>query len=196
MLEVLLKLKRYEFELNLNKCQFFRRKIEYLGYVVSENGITLRERHTKAISGFPQPRNVHEVQRFLGLTGYFRKFIANYAGLAKPLYSLFKKNANFDFSEKCVRAFNELIAYPVLRLYNLTVKTQLHTDANASRIGAILVQKQGNGSWVPIVYYSQAETNNHSYELKMLAIVKSVERFHIYLYGLEFMIITYCNALV
>ncbi|CAL1683818.1 unnamed protein product [Lasius platythorax] len=95
---------------------------------------------------------------------------------------------------------NELIQYPVLRLYDPTALTELHTDASAKGLGAILLQKQKDNNLAPIAYYSQAtnkaESNYHSFEFEMLAIVKAIERFHTYLYGLNFSIVTDCNALV
>lgn len=202
--EVLEILKKYSFEINLDKCQFLRKRVEYLGYTISEQGITLSERHTEAIRKFPQPKSVHELQSFLGLTNYFRKFIKGYATLARPMYNLLKKSATFDFDSNCVNAFkklkSELIAYPVLRLYNPKAETELHTDASALGIAGILMQKQGTGVWAPVAYFSQAtneaEKKYHSFELEMLAIVKAIERFHMYLYGLEFTVITDCNALV
>ncbi|KMQ88260.1 retrovirus-like pol polyprotein [Lasius niger] len=86
--KVLLLLKQYKFEINVNKCLFLKKEFEYLGYTLSPLGITLNVRHTKAISNFPRPKRVVEVQRFLGLTNYFRKFIKDYAKLAKPLQVL------------------------------------------------------------------------------------------------------------
>lgn len=197
-------LKRYELELNYDKCQFLRRTVQYLGYIISEEGITLSSHHTEAVRNFPKPKNMVEVQRFLGLTSYFRKFIKNFADRARPLYNLLKKDSNFNFDESCDKAFEllkvELTAYPVLRIYNPKAETELHTDASALGLAAILLQRQKSGSLAPVAYFSQstnsAESRYHSFELEMLAIVKAVERFHIYLYGLEFTVITDCNALV
>lgn len=85
-----------------------------------------------------------------------------------------------------------------MRLYDPSLETELHTDASAAGVGDILLQKQKSGQWAPVAYFSKstnkAETNYHSYELEMLAIVRAVERFHIYLYGLEFTAVTDCNA--
>ncbi|KMQ85893.1 retrovirus-like pol polyprotein [Lasius niger] len=90
--------------------------------------------------------------------------------------------------------------HPVLRLYKPTAPTELHTDASSQGLGAILLQKQSDAKWAPVAFYSQAtnkaEANYHSFELEMLAIVRAVERFHIYLYGITFTIVTDCNALV
>jgi len=201
---VLKTIKAYDLELNFNKCQFLKRKIEYLGYVLQNNSVQISAKHTEAISKFPQPRNVTEVQRFLGLTNYFRRFIRDYSIVAKPLYNLLKKSTSFAFDEDCVCAFNllksHLTSFPTLRIFNPEAETQLHTDASASGLGAILLQQQSNGNWSPIAYFSQitnqAESRYHSFELEMLVIVRAIERFHIYLYGLQFTVVTDCNALV
>lgn len=88
----------------------------------------------------------------------------------------------------------------MLRVYNPHAVTEIHTDASSIAIAGILLQKQQSSCWAPIAYYSQctnkAEKNYHSFELEMLAIVKTIERFHIYLYGLDFTVVTDCNAVV
>lgn len=93
----------------------------------------------------------------------------------------------------------ELASAPILALYDHAADTELHTDACSKGLGAILLQKQKNGTWLPVAYYSQAtnqaETRYHSFELEMLAIVRAVERFHLYLYGKDFTVVTDCNAL-
>jgi len=202
--ETLVLLKRYGFEVNYKKCLFLKTKIEFLGYVISHNEATLSPRHTEAINKFKQPTNVHEVQRFLGLTNYFRKFIKDFSLKAKPLHNLLRKDVIFCFNQNCIDSFNllknELVTYPVLALYDPSAETELHTDACSQGLGGVLLQKQTTGLWSVIAYFSQttnsAESKYHSYELEMLAIVRAVQRFHLYLYGLNFTIVTDCNALV
>jgi len=202
--EVMLTLKQYGFELNIKKCQFLRNSVEFLGYIISPGKITLSTRHVKAIEEFKQPSNIHEVQRFLGLASYFRRFIENFALKAQPLYRLLRKSVTYDFDHDCVQAFanlkKELMAYTLLRLFDPTSETELHTDACAQGLGAILLQKQSDKSWSPVAYYShpnsETEKKYHSFELEMLAVVRAVERFHIYLYGMHFRVVTDCNALV
>lgn len=106
--ETLTILKKYGFELNHNKCHFLRKSIEFLGYILSKEGITLSPRHTQAIEDYKTPTNIKGVQRFLGFLGYFRKFIKDFAFKAKPLYNLLKKNVKFDFDNKCLESFNLL----------------------------------------------------------------------------------------
>lgn len=174
----------------IKKCQFLKKEIKYLGYTLSGEGVTISARHTEAIKIFPQPTNAHEVQRFLGLASYFRKFIKNFALTTKPLYNLLKRSEKFIFDVNCKEAFEtlkeKLTSYPVLRLHNPQAEIELHTDASAQDLVAILMQKQNTGQWIPVSYYSQstnrAEKNYHSFELEMLSIVRTVERFHIYLY--------------
>lgn len=94
----------------------------------------------------------------------------------------------------------ELTSAPILALYNPVAETELYTDASSAGLGAMLLQKQRNGQWEVVAYFSQAtnqaESRYHSFELEMLAIVRAVERFHFYLYGLSFTIVTDCSALV
>lgn len=117
--------------------------IEYLGYILSPSGITISQRHTDVIKNFPLPKKTIQIQRFLGLTNYFRKFIKNYALKAKPLQNLLYKSTKFDFNANCIIAFNtlkqDLISFPILRLYNPFAETELHTDANAIALAGILL---------------------------------------------------------
>jgi len=154
--EVLITLKRYKFELNYEKCQFLRKTIEFLRYIVSEKGITLSARHTETVREFRQPRNVLEVQRFLELAGYFRKFIKNFTEKARPLQNLVKKNVAFILYDKYRESFQllkrELISSLILALYNPAADTELHTDASSSGLGAVLLQKQPNGLCAVVAY--------------------------------------------
>lgn len=87
----------------------------------------------------------------MGLTNYFRKFIENYISKASPLQNLLWKSSEFVFEEKCVQSFEllkkELTSSPVLYLYNPSFETEVHTDASALAVAAILLQKQSSGQW-------------------------------------------------
>jgi len=163
---ILARLKKYRFNLNYDKCQFLKRKTEFLGYIISVEGITLSSRHTEAIKNYKQPANATEVQRFLGLIGYFRKFIKDFAIKAKPLYNLLRKNASFKFDVECVRAYDtlkkELTSEPVLSLYNPAAEIELPTDACASGIGTMFLQRQNHGTWTVVAYFSQSTNQAES----------------------------------
>lgn len=190
-------------ELCLDKCVFLMTDIIYLGYSFNEHGIFPSKEHIEAVMEYPVPKNTKEVQSFVGLVSYFRKFIANFSIIAKPLYDLLKKSAVFVFGTVELRAFenlkNKLISAPVLCIYNPNAETQLHYDASSLGFGSALLQKQPDGKFHPIAYYSKraspAESKYHSFEMECLCIIYSLKRFHVYLYGIPFTIVTDCNSL-
>lgn len=188
--------------LNWQKCKFLQTKIEYLGHVVTDGTIEPSECKTKAVIKFPVPKCVKDIQSFLGLTGYFRKFICRYSIIARPLTNLLRSNVEFRFGKDEEQAFQNLkfalSNKPVLKLYKIGVETELHTDASKFGYGAILLQKGSDDVFDPTYYASgkttPAEEKYTSYELEVLAIVKSLKKFRVYLLGIHFKIITDCKA--
>ncbi|XP_033318399.1 uncharacterized protein K02A2.6-like [Bombus bifarius] len=181
---------QYGLIINWGKCRFLQQEIEYLGYIVSKNTIRPSTHKTRAVANFPKPTSVKKVQSFLGLTGYFRKFIRGYAKIAKPLTDLLKKEVKFQFGDREVEAFEilktALVNEPVLKLYRMGAETELHTDASAEGYGAILMQLDlDDGKFHPVYFASgkttPAEAKYTSYELEVLAIVKALNKFRIYL---------------
>lgn len=197
-------LSTYRLKLNLKKCQFCYTEIEYLGYLVDSQGIRPSERHTENIRGYPLPRSAREVQSCLGLFPHFRRFVPNFSRIAKPLLDLVRKDVPFRMTEECIRAFNglrdKLAMAPVLAIYSPQRETELHCDASALGYGGVLMQPQDDGKLHPIAYFSkrtsEAESKLHSFVLETLAIIYSLRRFHVYLHGLKFCIVTDCNSLV
>lgn len=189
-------------ELNFKKCQFLKEKIEFLGYVIQ--GGTIKPSPTKvvAVQRFPLPRTVKQVQSFLGLTGYFRKFIAQYSRVAKPLNDLLKDKVEFKVGPEQVEAFfrlkDALAREPVLHLFKQGAKLELHTDASSQGLGAVLLQQTDDGSFHPIHYWSKKTTPQQesysSYELEVLAIIEALKKFRNYLLGSKFTIVTDCAA--
>ena len=113
-----------------NKCFFACKEVEFLGHVISEDGIRPDVRKTDIVKSYPAPRNPKELKAFLGITGYYRRFIKDYAKLASPLYKLLKKNANFLWCEKCEEAFEKLkeclITRPILAYPNFELPFTLY----------------------------------------------------------------------
>lgn len=201
--EVLRLLKEGGLTLKLSKCKFFYEKIDYLGFEISSSGIRPGSLKTDAVSKFPEPKNQHDVRRFLGLASFFRRFIKDFAILARPLTALLKKDAKWLWGHDEQQSFqslkNCLIKRPVLALYNPDAETELHTDASKLGVAGILLQKNSNNLLQPIAYYSR-QTNSeeqklHSFELETLAVVSSLNKFRVYLLGIQFKIYTDCNAL-
>lgn len=185
-------LKEAGLTVRIEKCRFFMRRIDYLGFVISERGIEPGKVKILAVKNFPVPKSVKNVRELIDLTSYFRRFIKNYAVMARPLTDLLSKNVKFVWSKKQQKALDEmkkaLSSEPVLAIYNPEAHTELHTDASSKGIGAMIAQRQEDGKIHPISYYSrktsQDEEKYHSYELEALAIVCFLERFRVYLIGI------------
>lgn len=189
--------------INWRKCQFLQERVEFLGHVIENGHVSPSERKTEAVRKFPKPSSVKQVQSFLGLSGYFRKFIPRYSTIARPLIDLLKANSKFEFGEKERESFTRLQEIlcnsPILSLYTIGAETELHTDASMHGYGAILLQRGRSDNAMHPVYYSSdkttpAEERYTSYELEVLAIVKALKKFRIYLLGIPFKIVTDCRA--
>ncbi|XP_061395568.1 uncharacterized protein LOC133331186 [Musca vetustissima] len=199
------KLGEYGLTLRLDKCSFLQREICYLGHIVNGDGIKPGEQKIRDIKNFKEPTNVTEIRRFLGLTGFFRKFVPDYSLIAKPLTLLTHKTEreNFKWEESQQTAFEmlkeKLIHAPVLILYDPNAVHELHTDASAIGLAGILLQSTDGKQYQPVFYFSrhctEDEQRYHSYELEVLAVVESLERFRIYLLGKHFRLITDCSAI-
>lgn len=190
-------------ELRLDKCRFLQTRLDYLGYTVTSEGIQPTTQGIGTIKTFPVPRNVRDVQSFLGLCSYFRKFVEGFSVIAKPLYDLTKKNVEFQFGEAEQRVFevlkDRLVNVPILSIYSPQDETELHCDASATGFGAIMLQKKADRKLHPVFYFlkrtTEIESRYHSYELETLAIIYALRRFRTYLLGIKFKIITDCQAL-
>ena len=162
---VFLKLAAAGLRLKPSKCEFFKSKVSYLGHIVSKEGIKTDPKKIEAIKKWPVPQTVTEVRSFLGFTNYYRKFIPQYAQVAKPLNQLVsgdnanKKKTLVNWTSKCQDAFEHLKCLcsqtPILAYADYTKPFQLHTDASESGLGAVLYQQQTNGTEGVIAYASR-----------------------------------------
>lgn len=201
--KVLKKIVEYGLEIKLNKCSMLQKEIGYLGYIANEKGIRPNDEHISTIRNYPIPKSTKELNSCLGLFSYFRRFVPNFSRIAAPMLNLLKKESIFDFNKDCERAFytlkHAISSSPVLAIFSREKETELHTDASMHGYGAILLQKQNDNKWHPISFFSKrataTEAKYHSFELETLAIVYAIRRFHQYLSGLHFTIVTDCNAL-
>lgn len=190
--------------LKVSKCEFGKGKIEYLGFVISEGHIQPGPLKTEAIAKFPQPSNVHEVRRFLGLTSFFRRFMKHYAARAEPISRLTRKDQPFVWGHEQQEAFNDLknamASSPILALYNPNATTELHTDASCQGLAGMLLQQGADGR-MHLIYCVSKKTNEnekhfHSSRLELMAIVWSVARLRGFLLGISFTIVTDCRSLI
>ena len=159
----------YDLDINKGKCQLLHSRIEYLGYIIENGTIHPSPGKIQAVSNFPEPRTLKDVQSFLGLSGYFRKFIESYAIKAKPLSDLLRKENSFRFDVKEKESFKQLKSdlshSPVLRIFNPKFETELHTDACEDGLGAILLQKNPEDNKLHSVYYMSCKTTETEYQI-------------------------------
>ncbi|KAL4096411.1 hypothetical protein QTP88_021373 [Uroleucon formosanum] len=187
-----------------NKCTFGFDCLEYLGFRISKGTIQPGKK-TEVIATFPRPRNEYEVRRFLGLTGYFRRFIVNYAKLAAPLTTLTGKNTVFTWEREQQKSFDELkrilCSEPVVAMYDPTAPiTQVHTDASSVALSGVLLQGS-TSSELHMVYAvskktTDVESRYHSSRLELYAIIWTLDRLRPFLLGIRFTIFTDCQPLV
>lgn len=200
-------------KLKPSKCHLFRQQCCYLGHIVSAEGIQTDPEKTKALQNWPIPTSPKELKTFLGFAGYYRKFVPAFAMIAKPLYKLAvtdaprtkkgkgKKSSEvpvWDWTPECQHAFEALVhcltTAPILAYADYQKPFELHTDASGDALGAVLYQKQEEKMRV-IAYASRTltptERNYSVHKREFLALKWAVtEKFHDYLYGSSFKVVT------
>ena len=185
-------LRRNELYANRKKCNFAQSRVDYLGHIISGDGVEVDPEKIRAIREWPVPVNVREVRGFLGLTGYYRKFVQNYGTVAAPLTQLLKIGG-FKWTREVQEAFNRLkqamMTLPVLALPNFNMPFEIETDASELGLGAVLIQNQR-----PIAYYSHTlavrDRVKPVYERELMAVVMAVQRWRPYLLGKSFLVKT------
>ena len=197
-------------KLKPSKCRFLRKQITFLGHEVSADGMMPGNLNLKGIAEMAPPANYMEVQHFLGMTGFFQRFIRNYAHIAKPLNDILEGEANKLKSEAvtlppdALDAFKKLkmccMTAPVLAFADFEKEFQLETDASSEGLGAILSQKQPDSKWHPVAFGScelkGGEAKYHSSKLEFLALKWAItEQFREYLQYRPFTVLTDNNPL-
>ena len=185
-------------KLKPTKCHFLQKEVTFLGHVVSADGIKPDPEKVKAFKTWPVPMNVKELQSFLGLAGYYRKFILGFSSIAEPLYKLRRKNIPFSWQQEQQAAFEELkdrlVSAPVLAYPDFSPTAGsfiLDTDASQYLgIRVVLSQQQPDRTERVIAYGSPSlkdhEKNYSTTQLEMLALVTYVDYFRHYLLGHKF----------
>ena len=168
---------------NIEKCEFDRSNVEYLGYIISAEGIKMNPKKLSTIVDWPLPRSVKEVQSFLGFANFYRHFIKNYSQIAHPLHSLTKKSAPNPFAlpSDTIHAFQTLksafISAPILLHFNPSSPSWIIIDASDFAISGILLQLGDNGILHPVAFFSRklspAEINYEVYDKELLTIVET-----------------------
>ncbi|KAF8754653.1 hypothetical protein RHS01_05919 [Rhizoctonia solani] len=187
--EVLSQLMKNQLFCKLLKCHFHVTTVDYLGIVISPSGFSMDQKKVEAVTSWPQPRTVKQVQAFLGFINYLRRFIPNFSSVARPLHNLTRKEIPWSWGDPEEAAFQELKTLvtrsPVLIHSNPKLPYYLETDASGVAMGAILSQRGPDNRLHPIAYmsksFSGAEANYDTHDKELLAIIKALEEWRIFL---------------
>ena len=194
---VLDRIKRAGLRLKPSKCHLFQKEILYLGHRITRDGVATDPGKIDAVRKWAVPRTVQEVQRFLGLVGYYRKFVSNSAATAKPLYRLTERGRKFNWTTECKAAFLELkprlVSAPILAFPDFTKMFILDTDASQSGVDAVL-SRLHDGQERVVAYasrvLSKAERQYSITRKELLAVVTFAKHFRHYLLGRHFVVRT------
>ncbi|XP_078244130.1 kelch-like protein 29 isoform X1 [Pogona vitticeps] len=183
-----------------SKCQLGSPEIKYLGHMVGGGVIKPLEAKIEAVRDWPRPNTKKKVKSFLGLVGYYRKFIPRFSEIAAPLTDLTRKKADdrIPWTSDCEAAFQRLkealINYPVLRAPDFDREFIIYTDASNSGVGAVLCQEDENGDQHPVSYLSRklqkGERHLATVEKECLAIVYAIQKAKPYIWGRHFILCT------
>ena len=181
-----------------NKCRFALKEVQYLGHVITKDGVCVDVAKTDAMRSFPVPTTQKEVRSFLGLCNYYRKFVKDYSKIASPLNALLSKDDKFSWTMECQRAFDKLksalTSPPVLAYPDHNKGFILTADASGTAIGYILGQLDDNNQERVIAYGGRSlnihERKYNITERECLAIIEGIKSFHVYLAGQRFKVFT------
>ena len=195
--EIFVRLRKFGLKMKREKCSFFKKHIQYLGHLVSERGFEPLPEKLESIRKMPAPRTAKEVKQFLGLIGYYRKFVPRFADISRPLTKLTRHNVVFEWTDQCSKAFNHLrellMEYPILRYPDPKQGYILYTDASGIGWSGVLTQEhldeKGKSKNHPICYVSGqfrgSQLNWAALTKEAYAIYMSVRRLSFYVTDAE-----------
>ncbi|KAL0536708.1 hypothetical protein IC582_025668 [Cucumis melo] len=176
-----------------SKCEFWLKQVSFLGHVVSKAGVSVDPAKIEAVTGWTRPSTVSEVRSFLGLAGYYRRFVENFSRIATPLTQLTRKGAPFVWSKACEDSFQnlkqKLVTAPVLTVPDGSGSFVIYSDASKKGLGCVLMQ-QGR-----VVAYASRQLKSHeqnypTHDLELAAVVFALKIWRHYLYGEKIQIFT------
>ena len=195
---VLETLKKEQLYAKLSKCEFWLNEVSFLGHIVSKEGIRVDPKKIEVVVEWKPPRNVIEVRSFLGLAGYYRRFVKGFSMTAALMTRLLQKNVKYEWSEKCQRSFDELKPFlteaPILTQPTYSREYVIFSDASLNGLGCVLMQEG------KVVAYASRQLKPHeknypTHDLELAAIVFTLKIWRHYLYGEKCFIYTYHKSL-
>lgn len=195
--DVLLVLRQEKLFAAKQKCEFGTTKVKFLGYVVSDKGLSMDYEKVEAIRSWPLPRSVTEVRSFHGLASFYRRFVHNFSTIVAPITDCMKDGC-FAWTSAATEAFEKiklkLTTAPILVLPDFSLTFELHCDASKLGIGAVLSQQNR-----PVAYYSEklngARQRYSTYDVEFYAIVQAIKHWRHYLVHRDFVLFTDHDAL-
>ncbi|KAJ9552857.1 hypothetical protein OSB04_016902 [Centaurea solstitialis] len=191
--KVLEMLKRERLYAKFSKCEFWLKEVQFLGHVVTQEGIKVDPAKIEAIKDWESPKSPSEVRSFLGLAGYYRRFIEHFSAIATPLTELTRKDVKFEWTSTCEYAFNnlkgKLTSAPILTLPNGTDGFVVYCDASKLGLGCVLMQDRR------VIAYASRKLKDHelnypTHDMELAAVVFALKIWRHYLYGVKCQIYT------
>lgn len=194
MCRVLGRLQEAGLRLKLAKCEFMKERVEYLGHIITRNGLHPSPKNVEAVLLAPRPQDVKSLQSYLGLINFYRKFIPRLSAVLHPLNRLLVPDVPWTWTSSQEEAFSQskslLASAETLAHFDPKKRTVLVTDASPYGLGAVLAQREASGEERPIAFASRslvaAERNYSQLDKEALAMVFGVTRFKQYLWGRSF----------
>ena len=197
MEKLLTRCEAVQLTLNLKKCEILRDRVLYLGYVVTAEGLKANPAKVEIVKNHPTPKTKKQLQSFLGMINYYRRFIKDVAKITSPLNKLLQKNVRFIWDDECEQAFRKLIealvSDPILGFPDFEEEFTLHTDACERSIGYVLSQVIDKTETA--IAFGGRALNSHemkypTFEKEALAVIAGIKHYHHYLYGRHFTVYT------
>ena len=196
--EVFRRLQAHGIRVKKGKCRFLHDSVDYLGHRVDAEGLRPLPDKVEAIEKAPLPQDVHQLRSFLGLLSYYRKFLPNLAAILQPLNDLLQKGKKWCWTAECSEAVKTarqlLTTSNVLVHYDPTLPLKLAADASSYGLGAVISHVMADGTEKPIAFasrsLSKSEKNYSQIDKEALGLIYGVRKFHMYLYGRKFTLVT------
>jgi hypothetical protein len=197
--KVLKRLQQYALYCNQKKCLFFQEQVNFLGYVVTPEGVEMDQSRIATVAEWPTPRSYRDVQIFIGFANFYRRFIHRYSRIIAPLTGLFKgskkgvQKAPWQWPPECEKAFTKIkeafTKAPLLRHFDPSKRSRVETDASISAVAGVLSQIGDDGHWHPIAFYSQkldeTQSRYETHDQELMAIVEAFRHWRHYLEGVS-----------
>lgn len=204
--EVYSRLKEANLTINLNKCEFCKPSLTYLGYVVDKDGLHTDPQKVSTIVNYPQPKTVTEIKRFLGMASWYRRFVNDFSTIVAPISDLTKgkkKSQCVQWTDEAVESFSKikslLVSAPILASPDFSKIFSIQCDASGYGVGGVLTQGVGEEECV-VAYASRtlnkAERNYSATERELLAVIFCIQKFRPYIEGTHFKVITDHHSLI